>query len=285
MAADDPLRRVQPLTDRKRGGRYERDPVVEATIAAVLSLSPAALIARAQNRDRKSIDFLREEVLVYFIRAYHAAGKHAVVTGLTEALLARCARGIFRRLRALGLSQQDAQDAYFEVVRVVITAITDLTSGRGDFYQARFAKGLKLKVLTAYDKQLRESERVGQQVSFNVAADSTVEEVEDGEIDRGGFPAEAADPSRTDDELLNAEERGERRALLDAVLGAIRNQKHREAFVLHRLDGWQITANDPNEPCLVQHFKVKSPKTIYNWIKQAEADIAAAGFAARREEE
>lgn len=285
MAADDPLRRVQPLTDRKGGGRYERDPAAEAEIASVLSLSPAALIARAGNRDRKSADFLREETLVYFIRAYHAAGKQAVVTGLTEALLARCARGIFRRLRALGLRQQDAEDAYLEVVRVVITAITDLTSGRGDFYQVRFAKVLKGKVLTAYDKQLREVERVERQVGFNAAADSTIEEVEDGEIDRSGFRTELAEPSRADDELLEAEERAERRALLDAVLGAIRDPKHREAFVLHRLDGWQITANDPNEPCLVRHFKVKTPKTIYNWIKQAEADIAAAGFAARQEEE
>jgi len=283
MAADDPLRRVQPLTDRKGGARYERDPAVEAAIASVLALSPTALIARAHNRDWKSADFLREEVLVYFIRAYHAAGKQAVVTGLTEALLARCTRWIFRRLRALGLRQQDAQDAYLEVVRVTITAITDLTSGRGDFYQVRFAKVLKLKVLTAYDKQLREVERVEQQVSFNVAAGSTVEETEDGEIGRSGFRAEVADPSRAD--VLDAEERRERQALLDAVLGAIRIQRHREAFVLHRLEGWQITANDPNEPCLVQHFKVKSPKTIYNWIKQAEADIAAAGFVARREEE
>ena len=38
----------------------------------------------------------------------------------------------------------------------------------------------------------------------------------------------------------------------------------------------RITANDPNEPCLVEYFKVKSPKNIYTCIKQAEADIAAA---------
>lgn len=284
MAADDPLRRVQPLTDRKGGQRYERDPAVEVEIASVLSLSPVALIARAGIRDRKSADFLREETLVYFIRAYHAAGRQAVVTELTEALLARCARWIVRRLRALGLRQQDAEEAYFEVVRVVITAITDLSSGRGDFHQVRFAKVLKLKVVTAFDKQLREVERVQQQVPFNAATDSTEEEVEDGDIDRSGFRAEAADPSRADDALLDAEEGTERRALLNAVLGAIGNRKHREAFVLQRLEGWQITADDPDEPCLVRHFKVKSPKTIYNWIKQAEADIAAAGFAARQEE-
>jgi hypothetical protein len=285
MAADDPLRRVQPLTCHGGEVRYKRDPAVEAAIISALSLSPAELIARARNRDRKSVDFLREETVVYFIRAYHAAEKNEVVTALTEELLTRCACGIFRRLRALGLRQQDAQDAFSEVVRVVITAITDLTSGRGDFYQVRFAKALKLKVLTAYDTQLREVKRVKQQFSFNGDADLTVEEFEEGEIDMSGFRGEMADPSRADDELLDSDERAERQALLDSVLGAIRNPTHRDAFVLHRLEGWQITANDPNEPSLVQHFNVKSPKTIYNWIKQAEADIAAAGFSARREEE
>jgi hypothetical protein len=54
-------------------------------------------------------------------------------------------------------------------------------------------------------------------------------------------------------------------------------------FVLQRLEGWQITAENPGEACLTRKFR-KSPKTIYNWIKQAEADIAAAGFAAWREE-
>ena len=286
MTADDAFKRVQPLTHvRKGGGLYQRDPAVEAEIASVLQAPPESLTVRARIGERESPDFLREETLVYYIRVYHAIGKQAIVTKLTEALLARCARWITRRLRALGLRQQDAEEAYSEIVRVVITAITDMESDRGDFYQVRFARALKLKVLNAYDKQLREVERGQQQVRFTPGSASTVEEIEEGEIERGRFRAEVAEPSQADDEMFNGEDRAERRALLDAVLGSIRNPRHREAFVLHRAEGWQITANDPNEPCLVRYFQVKSAKTIYNWIRQAEADIAAAGFAAWREEE
>lgn len=288
MAADDdPLRRVQPLTHSKLdGGRYERDPAVEAEIAAVLAISPMQLIAKSSVRDEQSPHFIREETLAYFIRAYQAAGNVGVVTKVTEALLARWSHRIRRRLRALGLRQQDADDAYYDVVRVVITAITDLASDRGDFYQVRFARALKLKVLSAYDKQLREVERVQRQIHFNAAADTTEEEDEQGEFDRSTFSREAAELSRPDDDMLEEEEHAERRRLLDTVIGTIQDPRHREAFVLHKLEGWQITADDPQDPhCLVRYFRKKSPKTIYNWIKQAEADIAAAGFAAGREED
>lgn len=288
MAADDWLRTVRPLTHvRKGGGRYARDPAVEAEIASALGVPPLRLIQQAKVRDRQATDFLREETLVYFIRAYQAAGGQEIVIALTNALLARCAKWITRRLGALGLRRHHVDEAYIEVIRIVIGAITDLASDRGDFYQVRFARALKFKVLTAYNTQLREVEREGQHVRFPTAAESVGEkgeELEDGGAGQTPFRPELADPRRADDDLLDVEERAERRGLLEPVLSAIRTPKHREAFVLQRLEGWQITAENPGEPCLVRHFG-KSPKTIYNWIKQAEADIAAAGFAAWREEE
>jgi hypothetical protein len=283
MAADDWLRRVRPLTHaRAGGGRYERDPAVDAEIASLLDTQPLALIQRAKVRDRQSKDFLRDETLVYFIRAYHAVGEQSVVILLTNALLERCAKWITRRLGALGLRRHHVNDAYLEVVRIVIGAVTDLASDRGDFYQVRFARALKLKVLTAYDRQLREVEREAQHVEFPRAAESGDEGPDDGP-GRSTFRPEMADPGRADDELLDAEERAERRGILEPMLSAIRNPRHREAFVLQRLEGWQITAENPREPCLTRHFG-KSPKTIYNWIKQAEADIASAGFEAWLEE-
>ncbi len=285
MAADDWLRTVRPLTHvRKGGGRYARDPVVEAEIASTLAAPPLRLIHRAKVRDRQASDFLREETLVYFIRAYAAAGEQEIVIALTNALLARCAKWITRRLGALGLRRHHVNDAYLEVIRIVIGAVTDLASDRGDFYQVRFARALKFKVLTAYNTQLREVEREEQHVRFPRVTESVGEELEDDEAGRSAFRPELADPSRADDDLLDVEERAERRGLLEPVLSAIRTPKHREAFVLQHLEGWQITAENPGEPCLARHFG-KSPKTIYNWIKQAEADIAAAGFAAWREEE
>lgn len=285
MAADDWLRKVYPLTHaRAGGGLYARDPAVEAEIASAIGMQPLALIRRARVRDRQAGDFLREETLVYFIRAYQAAGEQEVVIALSDALLARCAKWITGRLRALGLRRHHVDDGYLEVVRIVIGAVTDLASDRGDFYQVRFARALKLKVLTAYKAQLREVEGERQRVRFPSAAGLADEEPNDGETDRSGFRPEMADPGRADDELLDAEGRTERRGLLEPMLSAIEKSKHREAFVFHRLEGWQITAENPREPCLTRHFG-KSPKTIYNWIKQAEADIAAAGFAAWRYEE
>lgn len=285
MAADEWLRTVCPLTHvRKGGGRYARDPAVEAEIASTLRVPPRQLIHRAKVRDRQASDFLREETLVYFIRAYQAAGEQEIVIALTNALLARCAKWITRRLGALGLRRHHIDEAYIEVIRIVVGAITDLASDRGDFYQVRFARALKFKVLTAYNTQLREVERERQHVRFPSTAESVGEELEDREPAQTPFSPELADPSRPDDDLLDVEKRAEQRGLLEQVLSAIRTPKHREAFVLHRLEGWQITAENPGQPCLMRHFG-KSAKTIYNWIQKAEADIAAAGLAAWRKEE
>ena len=44
----------------------------------------------------------------------------------------------------------------------------------------------------------------------------------------------------------------------------------RTAFVLHHYDGWQIESNDPQAPTIAKHFG-KTPRTIRNWMAQAEA--------------
>jgi hypothetical protein len=269
MEPVDSLETVVPLTHVLRDGSvYTRLPAVETRIKRVLAHPKVELLRVARCRDESSEDFLHDEVLVYFIRAYHRADDQSAVLILTEALLARYARWIEGRLRALGLPSDRANDAYQDVVRVVIDAIADLESDRGDHFQVRFAHGLRRKMLSAYDSHLRALEREQSQDSLD-----------SGEEDE---PAEHAQSmERASREELHSSFQAdalvfenESREVINEALSSIKDRRHRDAFILRHGEGWPITANEPGEACLSKYFR-KSPKTIHNWLKQAEADLSA----------
>jgi DNA-directed RNA polymerase specialized sigma24 family protein len=254
---------VEPLNHVTRGGvKYRRAPDIEKQIADGIKLAPRELLGRAAVRDKSAAEFLKEESIVYFIRSYHLAGDFETVNGLAHALLTRCALRITRRFRALGLDQKGAEAAYTDLIGDVIAAVIDRSSDRGDFFQVRFWRAIRFRLLNVYDKHLRAVER---DQTHDSLSSSEVE------VDSEGSEEEVSLEERTscgEDVAIAVEQR----LAIQEGLSAIRDPRHREAFVLRHLEGWPLEADDPREPCLSRWFGV-SVKTVYNWLESAEKDL------------
>ncbi|MGI8546815.1 MAG: hypothetical protein ACR2M1_05690 [Gemmatimonadaceae bacterium] len=258
---------VEPLSHLTRSGRaYRRTVEVDAQIASALRLSSNELTARAKVRDRDAPDFLKEECLVYFIRVHHRAADLDTVNALSQVLLERCALWITRRFRALGLDKEDALTAYQQLVSEMIDAIIDPGSDRGEFFQVRFWRALRCRLLNAYDAWLRANKRDAQYDSLT----GSISGPNDADDDAGNH-------ERLEERLGSGEDLAldlEHRTMIQEALLAIRDEQHREAFVLRHFEGWPLEAADPHGACLSRRFRV-SVKTVYNWLQTAEADLAA----------
>ena len=257
---------IEPLSHFTRSGRaYHRTPEVDAQIASALRLSPSELTARAKIRDRDAPEFLKEEVLVYFVRLHHRAADFDTVNALSQVLLERCARRITRRLRALGLDKEDALTAYHQIVSEMIDAIIDPESDRGEFLQVRFGRALRFRLLNVYDAWLCATKRDAQHDSLTGSVDWSSD-----------FDEDTSDREQLGEHLGSGEDLAldlKHREMIQEALFAIRDERHREAFVLRHFEGWPLEADDPHGACLSRRFGV-SVKTVYNWLRTAEADLA-----------
>lgn len=258
---------IEPLTHVTRGGQpYHRTPEVEAQIASALRLRPAALVLRTKVRDRNAAEFLKEECLVYFIRMYSQAADLDTVNALAHVLLRRCALWTTSRFRALGLHRDEAVKAYQDLVGDTVDAVIDPESDRGDFFQVRFWLALRSRLLNVYDKWVRANKHDEQYDSLTDVAGHSRSDASDDPTGRERLEERTGSE---EDLAMDAE----RRMVIQEALFAIRDERHREAFVLRYFEGWPLEADDPNEACLSRHFGV-SIKTVYNWLQAAETDLA-----------
>ncbi len=234
---------LRPLTAYDALGRpYARPPAIQDEIETVLGLESEALVASADN--------LRDETLVYLIRERRRGQDWATAEQLARVLIERCRRVLLGTLHSLPLDVRD--EAIRTVLQQLFARITDLDDDRGDFYQVRFALGIKRLgtsafrqcVLTLARDRLREQQNAG-------PGDSR-----DASFDPYQWPEDAVD-------------------LQDARKGleAIKDERHREAFLLHKVHDIPIESDDPEMATISRRFGV-SPRTINNWLSQADADLA-----------
>lgn len=239
----------KPLTRRNSLGEiYVRTPEVESQIKYAMGLDPPSLIERACNSDHKSLGFLKEECLVYLIREYLARDDKRTTEQLFKILFERCAEFIYQRLYSL--ERDRAEDLYQDICSQLIDKIMDLESDRGDFLQVRFWVVLKKLALTAYSNLHREYAR--EESHFQSLYLQT---------DEGEVMIDIPDSSISQDEVAACKEG------INALKG-----RHREVFVLRHFGGWPISSNDPEDETLSARFGV-SPRTIQNWIEEAEKTL------------
>lgn len=266
----DPLKTVQPLTHLHEDGTiYTRRPHIEASIEAQLGLSYKELIRRANLGDREAAEFLPDEVLVYFIRAYQTSNDQRMVLRLATILLERHAQHLVRQFRKLGLDKKKAEWACHDVFRDVILAVTQLDANAGDYFQVNFGDALRHKYLTSKRRELSDLKSAQSHVSLSGQVRTLLEpsdEMADGILARDVDMLQSCDAA--DNTVLVAE----RTKVVASALKAIKDHRHRQAFVLRHYEGWAITTKDPSEPCLSRYFDC-DPKTIHNWLKTAEADL------------
>jgi DNA-directed RNA polymerase specialized sigma24 family protein len=268
MASEELTEGAEPLTRRTRDGRpYRRHPSVDAQIIEATRLSTPQLLARAKEQDKTKPGFLKEECVVYFIRQAAFAQDSETVNSLTEALLRRCASWTVRRFRAFGLERTDAEEAYQDLVADMIDSIIDPTNDDGEFFQIRFWRALRYRLIKSFDKRTRRARRGLTHDSLSEAA--------------GGSKSLSDHGTELDDNVSLEEVIGsgedvardvEVRILSEEALRAIRDKRHREAFVLRHFEGWQLETQEPDHPSLSDYFGV-TDRTIRNWLRTAQADL------------
>lgn len=254
---------ARPLTRSTRAGEpYVRPPEVESQLELLLGASANEQLTRAAETNKESPRYVRDECLVYLIRDAWVAGDSARYSTLTEQLLRRSARGIQHNLRTLGVAPGDEKDVYGEVISGMMSAILD-DGGAGDFYQARFRRALRFLVLSVYDKYARRQKRARREDDLDTPLGGDDMKAEDGVTLEERLPEDAEVAARI-----------EQRLLIREALAAIRDPRHREAFVLHYYDDWPIETKDPLDPSVSRHLGV-TPRTVNNWLREAERDMTA----------
>ena len=250
--------RVKPLTRCNRAGvPYQRTPEVISQIEATIELSPAQLIHRAQTSDKQSSNYLKEEVLVYYIREYYQDGQEDIVNELAIVLLKRCGKYVRSWLRALSSSVID--EACNDVIADLFHGILDLQKDHGDYLQVRFwhrLKRLKIDVFRRYSTRAANEKTTD---NFSTLESSFSEASEEG--------ADLVFEERVPNADLSVEDS----VLLREALGVL-EEPYRTAYLLRNGEGWQIESDDPDVPTIAEYFR-KTPRTIRNWLAIAETQL------------
>ena len=240
-----------PLTRRRAGGQaLTRGADVEAQIEDACALAPVDLLERARL-GAGAPGYLKEETLVFFIRASHRAGDANIMNALAEILVRRCAGQIARETSTLGSA---AGDAYNTIVYELFQRILEPDSDRGDFFQCRFWLALKRLIISTLRPYFTSIRWEGE----HMAEPPSDPEDEGNRLDISEWIA---------DTRVSPEEW----TLLTDALGDM-PAPARAAFVLHRGYGLPIESNDPTELTVSQYFG-KTSRTIRNWLRSAEEHL------------
>lgn len=265
---------VRPLTHRnKQGEVYQRTEAVEERIRSALCLKPAAMIEKAQIRDYKAPNYLREECLVYLIREYKSRGERRVVEELSAILLQRCSKYINEGVQNLHSEDGDhsarVEHAFRDVVKELFDQILDLESDRGDFLQVRFWTVVEKLRIRAFNRYLEDLNRAKDVVTWDSVAGYEQGSGEGEE--RRSRRRRASDSEPPQEDGLSAEQKA---AYLDASREALDHveEPYRTAFVLRHYYDWPIETEDSRLPSISRYFG-KTPRTIREWLKRAKETI------------
>ena len=240
-----------PLTHRnKQGEVYSRTDVVQRQIQSTIRQDWEAVANRATVSDDASPQYLQEESLVYLVREALREEQDSAFRDIFAVLFRRCVKYIERHLSSLPPDR--VEDASQNVMAKVTEKIMDLSTDAGDFFQVRFWLALKRVIITEYDKQIKEL-KVDEDM---VRIDEPVEGKD------GLEPAlDLRDESISQEDLASLSEG------LSSLKGRLR-----KVFILRFYQGWPIKSKDKEEPTLSSYFNV-TPRTIQNWLEEAEAAL------------
>lgn len=236
----DPV--VRPITKRNALGRpYDRMPAVEREIVDVVILDRESLLASASR--------LQDETLVYLIRERRRARDWQAAGQLSNVLVERC-RGVL--FKTLGSLPQDVRD---EAIRTVLSQLFSQLAAlddRADFYEVRFAKALKRLSTSAF-----------RQCVLTLAKQRLTESGDDlGEPDSR---ESSFNPYQWPDDALD---------FRDACAGlqAIRDERHRWAFFLHKVMDMPVKSDNPDVETVSGYLQTPT-STVNFWLQRAEADL------------
>lgn len=235
---------VRPLSKcNLEGHPYRRLPATEQEIATALGLGVDELLSSAEKRG--------DETLVYLIRERRRKQDWATANKLLKVLLVRC-HGII--VKTLGsLDEQIRDEAIRTVQEQLISQVVLLDDDRGDFYEIRFGLALKRLATTHFRECVK---ALKYQRSLECGLEDEEVDSRNAPFDADKWPEDAANLS----DVLK-------------VLEVIKDPRHRTAYILRKGYDVPIESEDPNMLTISGYF-AKSPRTIQNWLDQAEFVLA-----------
>ena len=251
---EPPSNDLLPLIHRsKKGVLLERTPEVDSQIRDALSLPPNELVRRASQTSKQDLSFIKDEALVYLIRAFFKSGDKEVADQLSLILIERKTDMIYARLNGLA----DADEAFSKVIETLFTHILFRDDGRGDYLQVRFDSALKRITISAFNSQLNKNKK-----SMLTFSDISNPEDEDINLE------ESFDSSDSEGNIAYPTVSIEDQVSINDALESL-DEPLRTVFILRYKYLMQVESIDPNVPTLSNHFD-KTPRTIRHWLKKAD---------------
>jgi len=239
---------LPPLTFSTPDGKpYVRPEAVDAEIQRMLQRPMPDWIPAATG--------LKSESLVFLIRYIREkdqgiSGRFLEELGKRTVRMAdRWVHGVYPAAREYIVLQVE-----IEITQLVLI---DTPSRQSEFLEIAFGRAVARRTTNAV-RDFRRSP-MGRQGNGPLVVGEEAEEIE--------RPIETIP-----DDSPSSEEICELRLLVAKGLTFVTDGRHLEAVILRYLEGWPMTANDADAPCLVRHFQV-SARQIQNWINIALDEI------------
>lgn len=245
---------IKPLTMKsKRDGKpYARRADVETEIQSMLARPPSSW----------EVTKLKSETLVYMARLLWARQDNASIGRVIDCLGRRIAR-IAKDFTG-GLNSSTAEEFVVDIAAEVNSLIFATTPSRqSEFLEIAFRYAIKRRAIN-------KSEKLQERLNVEVIA-STVGNETDGEESLdfvGQIPGNEEKP-------VDLAAKAEILRLIPKALGAIKDERHRDAIILHYVRGWPIFDNDKSVPTLCSHFKM-SRRQIHNWLNDGREQMRKA---------
>ena len=244
--------RVCPLQRaRKDGTLYVREPDVEAQLRELSGLGDRERRERIGIADRSHPQFVREEALVFCLRAYQTRGDTDTAWRIAELLVERVARHVTRKLQRWRMTADEMEECARDLFTDLQIALFD-GGPASEFWEVRFWVCLDRRLWNLAEKR---------QAVLDLAQ-KTNDRGEDGEAGEDPI-ARIADPG------LGPEQMAEYR---DAL--AVLNENERVAMYLRYVEGLPEESEDPLRPSLARVLGVTG-RIVRNYLRRAEAKLQA----------
>lgn len=238
---------VLPLKSSKVDGTpYQRFKDVENEIRQSIAQAPSTWCATS----------LKSETLVHLIRLLARQGERDVLSGLVRELGRRI--GQITRDFAKGFDPETSHEIAIQVMEEIDGFIfAKVPCRQSEFLEIAFREATKRRVLNQVDK------REGHPRVLHFSSSDEGSETPSVSVEM--LPANTTGPPQC---AIGAEGL----ARLRSGLAAIRDPRHREAVILHYLQGWPIFDKNTDIPTLCTHFGI-SARQIQNWMVTAFAQM------------
>ncbi len=244
---------VRPLgRARKDGTPYTREPEVEEQVRHLSALPDRARRERLMITDRAHPGFVREEALVYWLRAYHVRADDGVAWQIADLLAQRTASHIRRKLSRWRLSADEKEECARDLFADLCSALFRHDPA-AEFWEVRFWVCLDRRLWNLAQKR-------------QAAADSELRLADREDSEEGG----SADPlQQVPDAGPGPETLAEHRDALGTL-----TENERLALYLRYVEGWPEESENPDQPSVARVLGVTG-RTVRNYLRRAEVKLRA----------